>query len=590
LTEQGSGRFGKQAIFSDGHTHVADGRSPPAAPSLPDVTLGEATRQDLQNRIYPRFINESQSCLRELTLLITSCNKLLIEWSERNYPFIVNRGLLDLHFRFGQSGYRICSSSREMGRVHVVGGLGQEGSLAQPNIPIVSEEIKRLPTAESSSLSFLALEPTSCPVIASAPESNGSPSAAAAVSAEVSAAASAAPKRAYPPPSESPTQEGPDGLRFDFNDGCRVALPPREHPWHVRISDLDTGNILFETQIAAGRVNSTKRYFVRFRLEISQNGKDVLAHDYSAKDRDVLIQFPVGTIGDTIGWFSYAVKFQERHRCRLICGIGEKLIPLFRNAYPDIEFATHEEIKPERYYATYSMGLFFDDKDCVHQPCDFRHVGLHRTAGYILNVDPTEVAPRIKLDDDSRPIPEPYVCIAVQSSTQCKYWNNPTGWREIVRFIRDAGYRVVCIDQKPTHGTGLVWNHIPNGAEDETGERSLQERARWLKHAEFFVGLSSGLSWLAWAVGTPVVMISGFTHPLNEFATPYRVINYHTCNSCWNDPRHRFDHHDFLWCPRHKDTPRQFECTRLVTADQVKLILQSIPGFGTRDQMPSRSA
>ena len=49
----------------------------------------------------------------------------------------------------------------------------------------------------------------------------------------------------------------------------------------------------------------------------------------------------------------------------------------------------------------------------------------------------------------------------------------------------------------------------------------------------------SGLSWLAWAVGTPVVMISGFTHPTNEFATPYRVINYHACNSCWNDVRHR---------------------------------------------------
>jgi autotransporter strand-loop-strand O-heptosyltransferase len=51
--------------------------------------------------------------------------------------------------------------------------------------------------------------------------------------------------------------------------------------------------------------------------------------------------------------------------------------------------------------------------------------------------------------------------------------------------------------------------HIPHGVEDETGDRPLQERARWLRHADFFIGLSSGLSWLAWAVGTPVVMISG---------------------------------------------------------------------------------
>jgi autotransporter strand-loop-strand O-heptosyltransferase len=384
-----------------------------------------------------------------------------------------------------------------------------------------------------------------------------------------------------------PTQRGPKGIQFDFNHGCRVVLPENDPPWRVRLSDIDTGNILFETELKVGAVNSAKRYFVRIRVEVWQKGERAFVHEYSANGREVLIQFPVGTLGDTLGWFPYAVKFKERHGCRLTCGMAEKLIPLFREAYPDITFLPHEEIKPERYYATYSTGLFFDDKDFLYQPCDFRLVGLHRTAGYILGVDPTEVPPRIALADDSRPIPEPYVCIAVQSTTQAKYWNNPAGWHEIVRFLKDAGYRVICIDQKPVHGAGLVWNHIPNGAEDETGDRPLQERARWLKHAEFFVGLASGLSWLAWAMGKPVVMISGFSHPLTEFATPYRVINYHTCNSCWSDPHHRFDHKDFLWCPRHKDTPRQFECTRLITAEQVKSVLKQFPGFRNNTGAPS---
>jgi autotransporter strand-loop-strand O-heptosyltransferase len=428
----------------------------------------------------------------------------------------------------------------------------------------------------------LAIVPqgTASAAAAATPASPSSPPASPPATAAPSGASGTPVKRAYPAPADVPTQEGPKGIRFDFNDGCRVMMPESEHPWRVRLSDLDTGNVLFETEFKAGRVNSTKRYFIRFRIEVWQQGESVFAHEYSAADREVLVQFPVGTLGDTIGWFPYAVKFRERHGCRLTCGMAEKLIPLFREAYPDINFVTHEEIKTDRFYATYSMGLFFDDKDFVYQPSDFRHVGLHRTAGYILGVDPTEVPPRIALEDDSRPIAEPYVCIAVQSTTQSKYWNNPTGWHEIVRFLKEAGYRVVCIDLKSTHGTGLVWNHIPHGVEDETGDRSLTERARWLKHAEFFVGLSSGLSWLAWAMGKPVVMIAGFTHPTNEFATPYRVINYHTCNSCWNDVRLRFDHHDFLWCPRHKDTPRQFECTRLITAEQVKATIRSIPGFG----------
>jgi autotransporter strand-loop-strand O-heptosyltransferase len=388
------------------------------------------------------------------------------------------------------------------------------------------------------------------------------------------------------PPATSviPSQIGPRGLRYDFNDGCRILLPESDHPWRVRLSDLDTGNILYETELEAGRVNSTKRYFVRFRIEVWQQGKPVFAHDYAARDRNILIRLPVETLGDPIGWFSYAVKFKEKHGCRLTCVVNSRVSDLFRDAYRDIRFLDETEVDPEQYYATYTIAVYFvkggmyEHKECV--PCDYRFVGLHRAAGYILGVDPADARPRIALVDDRRPLREPYVCIAAQSTMQSKYWNNPAGWREIVDFLKSSGYRVVCIDQKKTHGKGLVWNHMPDGAEDETGDKPLLERARWLKHADFFVGLSSGLSWLAWAVGTPVVMISGITHPITEFATPYRVINYHVCNSCWNDPQAHFDRHDFFTCPRHKDTPRQFECTRLITADQVKAVLRSIPGFG----------
>jgi autotransporter strand-loop-strand O-heptosyltransferase len=389
-----------------------------------------------------------------------------------------------------------------------------------------------------------------------------------------------APKPAFPAPAERPTQYGPRDIRFDFNLGCRVTLG--EGAWRVRLSDLDAGNILFETNCGATFVNSVKRYFVRFRIEVWERGESAFQHDYDAAGREVLVQFPVGTLGDIIGWFPYAVKFKERHGCHLTCAMSELIIPLFRDAYPDIRFVTHDEVRPDQFYATYSIGLFFDDEDCVWQPCDFRLVGLHRTAGYILGVDPAEQPPRLALPDDSRPIAEPYVCIAVQATSKAKYWNNPHGWREIIAFLKARGLRVVCIDQKPAHGQGVAWTHIPHGVEDETGDRPLAERARWLRHAECFIGLASGLSWLAWAAGAPVVMISGFSHPVTEFETPYRVINYHACNSCWNDMRRRFDHYDFMWCPRHKDTPRQFECTRLITAAQVIATLNRVPGIARR--------
>jgi len=409
------------------------------------------------------------------------------------------------------------------------------------------------------------------PAASEAPEPTPAPAHAAEAEA---AAVKPAGKSAYPPPAERPTQEGPQGLRFDFNLGARVALPERtEGEWHIRLKDLATGNILFENSNKGALIASSKRFFVRFGLEVSVGGERVFEHVYDCRDREVLILFPVGTLGDTLAWFPYAARFQEVHGCKLTCALSGLIIPLIRDRYPQIAFVTHEEMVErklaEKAYATYHLGLFFDDKDNIWQPTDFRMVGLHRTAGYILGVDPTETAPLITIEDQSRPIPEPYVCIAVQSSSGCKMWNNPNGWREVVAHLKARGLRVICIDQKPVHGSGLLHTYIPHGSEDQTGDRPLTERAHWIKHAEAFVGLSSGLAWLAWAAGTPAVVVSGFTHPTNEFTTPYRVINWHTCNSCWNDPAVRFKHDDFMWCPRHQNTDRHFECTRLITGAHV---------------------
>ncbi len=389
-------------------------------------------------------------------------------------------------------------------------------------------------------------------------------------------------KSAYPPPAATPTQEGPQGIRYDFNLGARILLPTG-HDWRLVLRDLDTGNVLFETRNQGATVSSSKRFYVRFGIEIWENGESVFQHEYNAAGRDVLIQFPIGTLGDILAWFPYAERFAEQHHCNVICAMSPLLVELLRDAYPKIRFVDHEQLVAEKIesqvYASYCLGLFFDDERNVWQPTDFRHVGLHRTAGYILGVDPSDLAPRLKLPDESRPVPEPYVCIAVQSSTQCKHWNNPEGWHEVVAFFKAQGFRVFCIDQKRVGGAGLMWNHIPHGAEDLTGDHKLAERARYLRHAHAFVGLSSGLSWLAWAAGAPVVMISGFTHPNNEFETPFRVINWHACNSCWNDVRVRFDHKDFMWCPRHAGTPQQFECTRLITGHHVIETIKRIPGI-----------
>ena len=74
------------------------------------------------------------------------------------------------------------------------------------------------------------------------------------------------------------------------------------------------------------------------------------------------------------------------------------------------------------------------------------------------------------------------------------------------------------------------FNTIPNNCLDKTGTIDLKERIQDLTNCDFFIGLGSGLSWLAWACKKPVILISGFSSPDSEFYTPYRVHNDKVCN------------------------------------------------------------
>ena len=387
----------------------------------------------------------------------------------------------------------------------------------------------------------------------------------------------------FVPPPKVPTISAPCGVRFDFNDGARVLLPEGE--WHVRLLDDDSGNVLFSCDSGAGWVTSTKKYYVRFRIQVFRKGEDIpfLDEAMALENRAVLISFPVGTLGDILAWFHYAELFRQKHQCKMECIMGKELVQLLQDQYPDISFTTPDSPRSRSPYATFRIGLFFKgDTNC--QPVDFRYVGFHRNAAYILGVPPQEHPPRLNLSV-ARQIEEPYVCIAVQSTTQAKHWNNGTGWTEVVAHLKAMGYRVLCIDRQAHAGQSFVWNHIPWGAEDFTGDLPLQERVNLLRHACFFVGLGSGLSWLAWAVGIPVVLISGFSLPDSEFYTPWRVFNPHGCNGCWDDVTVDFNHKDFFWCPRHKGTDRQFECTRLITGTQVCRIIDRLH-LSLKDSQP----
>ena len=299
---------------------------------------------------------------------------------------------------------------------------------------------------------------------------------------------------------ETPTLEAIDGIRFDFNNGLRVKFPEKGE-YRCVFKDLDTDCLLYSMDVKPGcTVESVKKFYIRFRLEIYRKGeleKPIFTHNLDLTGKEVLIQLPVGALGDTIAWFSFVERFQRKHCCNISCVMETRMAEIFKAQYPNISFITKEEAAKLSPYATYNLGLFFGG-DTDHQPFDFRQIGLHRTAGKILGIeDLSDMPPRVDLTAE-RKIKEKYAVIAAQASSQCKYWNNPFGWREVVQYLKDNGYRVLCIDRMTEYGTDYTWNHIPYGAENFTGDLPLQERIDLIKDADLFIGLSSGLSWLAW--------------------------------------------------------------------------------------------
>src|SRR3974390_1299164 len=101
----------------------------------------------------------------------------------------------------------------------------------------------------TTSITIVAPEsaPSANPIteVSASPELPGS--AAAPASGTVPGSAAAPVKPAYPPPAEVPTQQGPFGIQFDFNNGCRVSVPQSQQQWRVRLNYLDTGKLLFPT-------------------------------------------------------------------------------------------------------------------------------------------------------------------------------------------------------------------------------------------------------------------------------------------------------------------------------------------------------
>ncbi len=365
-------------------------------------------------------------------------------------------------------------------------------------------------------------------------------------------------------------KEPENSIKITFDDGAKVDISgPFQKKYKVNFIDSLTNISIYHSELNTGMWAATNtKYYNKWLVEVYDitDKNETLVHSelMDLKNKNVKIVLDSNSLGDLLAWIGAVDEFQKKHQCNLSCVVfNEDLRKIFEKNYLNIKFLS-VDVYSEPYFAKYKIGCFEGENARTLSPEDYRTMGLCSIATSILGLSNIEYRPIIEINSKKYENKK-YVCIATQSTCQAKYWNNKRGWEEVVKYIKSKGYEVWCIDRYNNFGVEKSMNHMPLGCIDKTGDFPLEERLAQIKGSKLFIGLSSGLSWVAWATNVPVVLISGFTKSFNEFYTPHRVINEKVCNGCWNDTNVKFDKSNWFWCPRNKN----FECSKEISPEMV---------------------
>jgi autotransporter strand-loop-strand O-heptosyltransferase len=320
----------------------------------------------------------------------------------------------------------------------------------------------------------------------------------------------------------------------------------------VRYSDTITNNMWTACGI---------KYYVPWTIKV--NGK--IVDQFSLENKTVLISLDSKSVGDTIAWTPYAIELMKQKNCKVVLSTFHNNWFKGLDAYKNIKF-----IKPGDSvgcYVVYRIGWFRDDnngwKKFDYYPNQVNLIPLQKTATDILGLEFEEKNYGINLKIGKRPIKDKYVVFGPEATAGCKEWSHEH-WSSLSKMIKNMGYEVVVLTQKPYNISGVR----------NISGRSLDEVATYLHYADKFIGLGSGLSWINWSLGKYTYMINGFVQEGHEFTSNLTKITNDLCIKCWNDPVLVFDSGDWDWCPVYKGTELQHICQKSITPLQVFNVLE----------------
>jgi autotransporter strand-loop-strand O-heptosyltransferase len=354
-------------------------------------------------------------------------------------------------------------------------------------------------------------------------------------------------------------------------------LPPGE--FTAQFIDTAEDKIVYRTLIQQGRwYQPNQHWFTPWRVEILSGDRVVWSWSMPTQGGEVVVQFDSSSLGDSLVWMGQVERFKEHW------GFSKVWVKTHKDWLWDTEYYASRGVQigsefPEGLPKIH-IGVYYNMEEPWNRAqhrMDWRKIHLAQIGSDRLGIPFEERRPRLAPQFKKAPIKasdKPIVTFATHSTAGAKYWQREECWAEL-------------IDRFPNHR----WIHTSKESHrppaEQSGE-SLEEVASWMLSSQFFVGISSGLSWFAWALGVPTFIISGFTPSVVEESRGiWTIQNKRVCNSCWSWDV--FDKGDWDWCPAHKGTSRQFECTKEISPGMVaERIMEVIDVEGAITPLPEK--
>jgi len=325
----------------------------------------------------------------------------------------------------------------------------------------------------------------------------------------------------------------------------------------VEFINAETNQVIYSTTISNNMwTQCGKEYHIPWLIKI--NGKEHTR--LNLEGQRALISLESKSLGDTIGWTPYAIEFAKKHNCKVVLSTFHNEWFKGLEAYKDIEFI--EPGTATGCVVHYRIGWFRDDKggwkNFDKHPRQCNTIPMQATASDVLGLEYKEINYGLNFPKKERPIEGKYVVIGPNATAGCKEWKYDY-WVTLTKLINQMGYKVVSLTKNEFT--------IPNTI-NYYGQ-PMDVVANILHHADLFIGLGSGLSWLNWAIGKHTVMINGFSDKNHEFTSRVTRIMTDNCFPCWTNPNFTFDAGDWDWCPIWKGTDKQHICQKSITPQMV---------------------